>query len=240
MKKSFDTFSFSSDGGSIQHGEIIGIVGKNALGKSLFMKMLAGIEKTESGKERVQQKLSYKPQYIDELADKDMLVRDFIKPELPNIFEECRRRLSINKLLEKKMSELSGGELQRVALTATLSKDADLYLFDEPSAFLDIEQRFEFASLLRRVISESEKSAFVIDHDIVFIDAIANRLLVFEGESSVKGHASAQLPKRDGMNAFLKTTSITMRRDKDTHRPRINKPNSALDREQKESNSYYF
>ena len=142
--------------------------------------------------------------------------------------------------MDKKLTELSGGELQRVAIALALSREADIYLFDEPTAFLDIEQRFEFAGLLRKVISESEKSAFVVDHDIVFVDAIANRLIVFEGKSSVNGHASEPHSKREGMNAFLKMAGITMRRDKDSKRPRINKPDSALDREQKENNEYYY
>ena len=63
------------------------------------------------------------------------------------VFEDCKRRLGIGKFMDKKLTELSGGELQRVALTLALSQDADIYLFDEPSAFLDIEQRFEFAWL---------------------------------------------------------------------------------------------
>jgi len=155
------------------------------------------------------------------------------------VFEECKRKLNLNTLLEKKLNELSGGQLQRVALTAALCQDADIYLFDEPSAFLDIEQRFEFAALLRKVISESGKSAFVVDHDIIFIDAIANRLLVFDGESSVKGHSSAPLDKKAGMNSFLKVAGITMRRDKDSARPRINKPGSQLDTMQRESGEYY-
>jgi len=143
-------------------------------------------------------------------------------------------------LMEKKLTELSGGELQRVALCLALSQKADIYLFDEPTAFLDIEQRFEFAALLRKTISESEKAAFVVDHDVVFIDAIANRLVVFDGKSSVRGHASAPMDKRDGMNEFLKSAGITMRRDKDTFRPRINKPGSALDSEQKADGDYFF
>jgi ATP-binding cassette subfamily E protein 1 len=113
-------------------------------------------------------------------------------------------------------------------------------LFDEPSAFLDIEQRFEFAGLLRKVISESEKSAFVVDHDVVFVDAIANRLIVFDGKSSVHGHASAPLKKKDGMNGFLKVAGITMRRDKDSGRPRINKPGSQLDSEQVAAGEYFY
>jgi len=79
-----------------------------------------------------------------------------------------------------------------------------------------------------------------IDHDIVFIDAIANRLMVFQGKSSVHGHASPPHSKREGMNSFLEVAGITMRRDKDSGRPRINKPDSQLDREQREAGEYFY
>lgn len=235
LKKDYDGFSFTSEGGEIRKGEILGIVGKNALGKSTFVKMLAGVEDSDSG-ERISLKVSYKPQYLT--AD-DRMVSEALSNCKGLLFEECKRKLNLGPLLDKRLDELSGGQLQRVALTAALCQDADIYLFDEPSAFLDIEQRFEFASLLRRAISESEKSAFVVDHDIVFIDAISNRLLVFEGESSASGRASAPLNKKDGMNSFLKVAGITMRRDKDSARPRINKPGSQMDTHQRESGSYY-
>ncbi|MEK6978867.1 MAG: ribosome biogenesis/translation initiation ATPase RLI [Candidatus Micrarchaeota archaeon] len=237
-------FSFSSEPGEIREGEILGLVGRNALGKSLFVKMLAGIEKSDEGDgfgitglEGLS--ISYKPQYIS--AD-DTIVRKVFESQTldGSVFEDAKRALKITGLIEKKLNELSGGELQRVALTLAISRVTDLYLFDEPSAFLDVEQRFAFAELLRKVISESEKSAFVVDHDIVFIDSIANRLMVFTGESSIKGSASAPQSKRAGMNLFLKGVGITMRRDKDSHRPRINKPTSALDTEQKENGEYYY
>ena len=238
LGKSFKDFKFESDEGKIRKGEILGLVGKNALGKSLFVKMLAGVEKPDEG-ESLKLKISYKPQYIEA---EDIFVHEVFSAQKlnPIVFEECKRKLNLNTLMEKKLTEISGGELQRVALTLALSQEADIYLFDEPTAFLDIEQRFEFAGLLRKVISDNEKSAFVVDHDIVFIDAIANRLMVFEGKSSVDGHASSPYSKRDGMNAFLHMAGITMRRDKDTKRPRINKPGSALDKEQKEENEYYY
>jgi ATP-binding cassette subfamily E protein 1 len=141
--------------------------------------------------------------------------------------------------MEKPLTSLSGGELQRASIAYALSQQAELYLFDEPTAFLDVEQRLRFSSLLRSVIGESEKSAFVVDHDVVFMDSIANRLIVFEGESSVMGNASSPYNKIEGMNAFLSSAGITMRRDKDSMRPRINKPESVLDREQRASNDFY-
>jgi len=241
LGKSFGSgggFAFSSDSGEIRKGEILGLVGKNALGKSLFVKMMAGVEKPDSGAP-LGKKISYKPQYItaEEVPVQEMFSSQGVGGL---VFEEAKRRLKIGPLMEKKLTELSGGELQRVACTLALSREADIYLFDEPSAFLDIEQRFEFAKLLRSVISESEKAAFVVDHDIVFIDAIANRLVVFEGKSSIKGHASKPMDKRDGMNGFLKVAGVTMRRDKDSHRPRINKPGSQLDTEQRAAGEYFY
>jgi ATP-binding cassette subfamily E protein 1 len=241
LGKSFGSgggFVFTSDHGEIRKGEILGLVGKNALGKSLFVKMMAGVEKPDSGTP-LGKKISYKPQYIS--AEEVQVQEMFSSQKIGGpVFEEAKRRLKIGPLMEKKLTELSGGELQRVACTLALSREADIYLFDEPSAFLDIEQRFEFAKLLRSVISESEKAAFVVDHDIVFIDAIANRLVVFDGKSSVRGHASAPMNKRDGMNGFLKVAGVTMRRDKDTHRPRINKPGSQLDSEQRAAGEYFY
>ncbi len=235
FKKHFKGFSFCGEPGQIRKGEILGIVGKNALGKSLFVKMLAGVEAADAG-EKIPLRVSYKPQYI---TAEDKLVEEALSGCSGTVFEECKRKLNLNPLMEKNLRQLSGGQLQRVAVTVALCQEADIYLFDEPSAFLDIEQRFEFAGLLRKAISESEKSAFVVDHDIVFIDAIANRLIVFDGESSVKGNASAPLNKKNGMNGFLKVAGITMRRDKDSARPRINKPESQLDRQQRESGDYF-
>jgi len=238
FEKSFEGFIFSSKKGAIRKGEILGLVGKNALGKSLLVKMMAGELKPDKGS-ALGMKISYKPQYIeaDERTVFEVLNEKAVKG---SILEECKRRLKLHILMEKKLTELSGGELQRVAIAKALSTEADIYLFDEPSAFLDIEQRFEFAGLLRKVISESEKSAFVVDHDIVFMDAIANRLIIFEGESSVEGNATEPLNKRAGMNGFLKVAGIKMRRDKDTKRPRINKPGSNLDSSQKASGDYYY
>ncbi|MBI5047265.1 ribosome biogenesis/translation initiation ATPase RLI [Candidatus Micrarchaeota archaeon] len=241
FKKRYSGFEFSATPGEIKKGEVLGLVGKNALGKSIFVKLLAGVEPPDSGDLDVGHlKLSYKPQYLtaEPIVVADLFARqsDLNRETL----EECKRKLNVGILMEKKLTELSGGELQRVALTLAMSKEADIYLFDEPTAFLDIEQRFEFASLLRKIITDKEKSAFVVDHDIVFIDAIANRLIVFNGESSISGSASAPFDKRDGMNNFLKTAGITMRKDKDTSRPRINKPDSALDREQKSEGKYFY
>lgn len=239
LKKKLGDFSLSCEVGDIREGEIVGIVGKNAVGKTTFIKLLAGVEDPDEGQGLPSLKISYKPQYIE--PQEGVTVDEMFSSENIDSFisEKARRELGIIKLMEKPLTSLSGGELQRVSIAYALSQKADVFLFDEPTAFLDIEQRLRFSDLLRSVIGESEKSAFVVDHDVVFIDSIANRLIVFDGQSSIRGHASSPHNKVEGMNAFLSMANITMRRDKDSKRPRINKPDSVLDREQRSSGNFY-
>ena len=239
LEKKFDMFSFASDEGSIMEGEIVGLLGENAIGKSLFIKMIAGVEQPDNCSVANMLRVSYKPQYVKAEEGKD--VQELFTGALDmQIAEAARRRLNINSLMDKRLTSLSGGELQRVSIALALSKDADIYLFDEPSAFLDIEQRLEFASLLQHLIVDSKKCAFVIDHDLVLLDAVSSRMAIFEGVAGKNGHAGAPSGKREGMNRFLKGVGITLRRDKDSKRPRINKPDSALDREQKEAGEHYY
>ncbi|MCX8163619.1 MAG: ribosome biogenesis/translation initiation ATPase RLI, partial [Candidatus Micrarchaeota archaeon] len=240
FSKTFENFSFKTEEGKIYQGEVIGIIGKNSLGKTLFADILAGKILADQKLEEKKLKISYKPQHIK--AVEGLRVIDYISQNIVEggFFQEICTKLNINSIAEKSLDQLSGGELQRVEIARALATNADLYLLDEPSAFLDVEQRLFLASLIQRLISNSSKACFVIDHDLILIDAISNRLIVFEGQSSKYGQASSPLSKIAGFNRFLKGVGITLRRDKDSFRPKINKPGSRLDIEQKEKNSYYF
>lgn len=241
MSKTFLQFKFNSEEGSIRKGEVVGIVGPNATGKTLFVKMLAGVEKSDTGDNGVGKlKVSYKPQYVK--AVEGMTVRQLYEGQKLNamFFEEAHRKLNVATLMDKELNALSGGELQRVAIVFALSQDADIYLLDEPSAYLDIEQRLHLSSLVQRLIGSSDKAAFVVDHDLVFVDEISSRIAVFEKKGPQEGAGHAPQSKRDGLNKFLKKMDITLRRDPDSGRPRINKADSALDREQKEAGQYYY
>jgi ATP-binding cassette, sub-family E, member 1 len=143
-------------------------------------------------------------------------------------------------LLDRYIMELSGGELQKVAIAACLSRKADLLLLDEPSAYLDVEERLNMARTIRRVIETRNVPAFVVEHDVVTQDFIADRLMVFGGEPGVNGTASPPTSLREGMNSFLKEMNVTFRRDSVTRRPRVNKENSKMDTFQKDLGEYYY
>ena len=239
FEKDYEGFSLSANGGFIRENEIIGIIGENSIGKTTFVKVIAGIEKPKSEFKTTKCKISYKPQYLKKPKG---YVKDILG-ELKKVDEEKYNYIfdsfKLNKIYEKKCENLSGGELQKLAISVCLLQDADVYLLDEPSAFLDIEERMNLSKILKKVIKD-KKCAFVVDHDLVFVDNISNRIIVFDGIPKKKGFADSPMQKRDAMNKFLKRVDITMRRDKDTMRPRINKKNSVLDREQKERGEYYY
>ncbi|HEY1211653.1 MAG TPA: ribosome biogenesis/translation initiation ATPase RLI [Nitrososphaera sp.] len=244
LTKSFPSFNLKIAAGKIRRGEIIGIIGANALGKTTFMRMLAGVEKPDSGTINVGATISYKPQYLNQEYDGD--VRSLMHAAYLNSIEGSSVEqqiiipLGVKKLYEKSVKNLSGGELQKVAVAASLLRQADIYALDEPSAFLDAEDRIAIAKFLQRFVRAQSKSAVIIDHDIQLVDLVADTLIIFEGQQGLEGNATAPIKKEEGMNRFLKALSITYRRDETTGRPRVNKENGRLDREQKESGNYYY
>jgi ATP-binding cassette subfamily E protein 1 len=221
----------------------VGILGPNGIGKSTYIKILAGVEKPTTGILDHNLKVSYKPQYLK--ADSDVTVQGLLRSVTQGFDSsyyqsEILKPMGLEGLMDQALTELSGGELQRVAITACLSRDADLYLLDEPSAHLDVEQRMLAAKVMRRFAESTEKSVLVVDHDIYLIDLLSERLMVFTGVPGELGVAGTPQEMREGMNAFLKGIGITFRRDEETRRPRVNKPGSRLDRMQKEQGEYYY
>ncbi|MEE3418539.1 ribosome biogenesis/translation initiation ATPase RLI [Methanosphaera sp.] len=241
--KKYDNFELTVDEGEIKQSQVITAFGPNGIGKTTYAKILAGVTEPDSGEVEEEIKIAYKPQYI--LSDFEGTVQDFLfthaKGYGTNVFKtDISKPFDLEKILEKEVNKLSGGELQRLATAVTLSQDADLYVLDEPTAFLDVEQRLKIAKAIKHVIVRDDTSALIIDHDIVFIDYISDRAMVFYGESGKTGHATAPINLRDAMNKFLSDVKITFRRDKETNRPRVNKQESYLDREQKEKGEYYY
>lgn len=228
-------FNLKINSGEIKKGEIIGLIGRNALGKTTFV---SDISEEGIGEEVF---VSYKHQMIPR---EDVLVKDDLAQYsnfTDNFYEVyVLDPLNISALLESKVNELSGGELQRYAIAKCLLTDSQVYLIDEPTAFLDIEDRLKVAKMIKNFIMLKEKSAFIIDHDMVFMDYLSDRLLVFQGEPGISGESSSPVSMREGMNSFLKDLGITFRRDEANKRPRVNKEHSVKDQEQKRSGEYYY
>lgn len=231
LQKSFDEFSMEVEGGSLHKPSIRGILGPNATGKTTFVKMLANAVKPDNTDIELGLTVSYKPQYIK--LPKRNVSSLALDAKLIGTFD-------ITDLMDKKINELSGGELQKVAIVDCLSKEASIYLLDEPSAYLDVEERLRLAKYIKKYTFEKDVSVLVVDHDILLIDYLSEELMIFSGEAGKSGKASGLMGLKEGMNKFLKEMDITFRRDPESGRPRANKPGSLKDREQKSSGDYYY
>ncbi|MBD3211118.1 MAG: ribosome biogenesis/translation initiation ATPase RLI [Candidatus Lokiarchaeota archaeon] len=250
MEKTLGNFHLEVMGSDIHAGEIIGILGPNGIGKSTFINMIA--ENIESNDNQIEMfseddgklNVSIKHQYIrlDQNTEVDKYLNQIKLAS--HLSQAYKRRLIENlklaSLKERLVSELSGGELQRVAIAKCLGTEADIYLLDEPSAFLDVEMRLQVAQLIRKSIEEIKKAAFVVEHDIITQDFIADSIMVFKGTPGLEGKALAPQNLRDGFNTFLEIMGITFRRDSVTKRPRVNKIGSNKDVYQKNINEYYY
>ena len=243
LEKTLGDFHLTSGEGAVHRSEVVGVVGSNGTGKSTMIKILAGEHEYDAGWVTADATISYKPQHID--VDIDGSVQLWLDSELGPRWRSGEfnvnviKALGIDQLLPKRVKKLSGGERQAVSIAVCLGRDADLYLLDEPSAHLDANARMEAAKAIRRTMEANEKSAFVIDHDVYFIDIVSDSLLVFEGQGGVVGRATGPYRLREGMNRFLAGVDVTFRRDHDSRRPRINKNESRKDREQRNSGDYY-
>ena len=248
MRKQLGTFTLNIAEGSFAESEIIVLLGQNGTGKTTFIRMLAGLLKPDQPEgepliEIPEINVSVKPQTITPKFEGS--VRDLLQMKIRDqllhaqFISDVTRPLQIDQLMDQQVQDLSGGELQRLAIVLALGKPADVYLIDEPSAYLDVEQRVIAAKVIKRFILHTKKTAFVVEHDFIMASYLADRVIVYEGSPGRDCLANTPSNLIPGMNKFLASLEITFRRDPTNFRPRINKLESVKDKEQKLSGNYF-
>jgi ATP-binding cassette subfamily E protein 1 len=242
MEKTLGSFYLKIEPGTFTDSEIIVMMGENGTGKTTFCKLLAGYEKPDGRASVPQMNISMKPQTITPRFQGTVrqlffkrIKGAFLSPQFQT---DVYKPLKIDDFIDQEVQNLSGGELQRVAIVIALGIPADIYLIDEPSAYLDSEQRIVAARVIKRFIMHTKKTAFVVEHDFIMATYLADRVIVFDGKPSVDARANTPESLLTGCNRFLKNLDVTFRRDPNSFRPRINKYGSQLDQEQKLSGNY--
>ncbi|KAJ2611607.1 Fe-S cluster-binding ribosome biosynthesis protein [Coemansia sp. RSA 1365] len=246
MSKTLGNFKLSVDEGDFSDSQIVVLLGENGTGKTTLIRMLAGLLDPDEGEgvELPKLAVSYKPQKIAPKFNGTvrMLLMKKIRGSFhhPQFQTDVVKPMRIEEIIDQDVQNLSGGELQRVALVLALGQDADVYLIDEPSAYLDSDQRIVASKVIKRFILHAKKTAFVVEHDFIMATYLADRVIVMEGTPSINAKANSPQTLLSGMNKFLKSLDITFRRDPTNFRPRINKMDSIKDKEQKADGNYFF
>lgn len=211
-------------------GEVLGLVGKNGIGKSTALKILSmklkpnlgdfdsppdwttilkyfrGSELQNYFTKMLEEdiKALIKPQYVDQLAKvvKGRIGKVLEKRDERGTVEQLAVKLDLVKVWKRKVEELSGGELQRFAIAATCIQNADIYMFDEPTSYLDVKQRLEASRVIRELLS-SETYVIVVEHDLSILDYLSDFVCVLYGTPQAYGVVTMPFSVREGINIFL-------------------------------------
>lgn len=211
-------------------GDVLGLVGTNGIGKSTALKILAGKLKPNLGRfdeppdwevilayfrgSELQNyftkiledniKAVVKPQYVDQIprAVKGS-VQGFLdkKDEMKNQDEVCEI-LDLVQIRSRNIEELSGGELQRFSIGMICIQKADIFMFDEPSSYLDVKQRLNAAKAIRSLLGP-DKYIIVVEHDLAVLDYLSDFICCLYGVPGAYGVVTMPSSVREGINIFL-------------------------------------
>ncbi|VVU94318.1 ABC transporter [seawater metagenome] len=242
MTKHYESsgFKINIEEGHFHNNEIICLMGENGSGKTTFINLLSQSLSNLS--------YSHKQQHLEnEYSKINLTVEEYMEQKINKSLGDKNFKfmvlnpLNINSIKDIRVCDLSGGQLQRLAITICLGTPAYLYLIDEPSAGLDCEQRVIVSKVIQKwLIEYLNRTCFLIEHDFLMTSTIADTIIVFEGQPGIECKANKPICLKDGFNKFLKNLNVTFRRDPNNFRPRINKKNSTKDREQKLANEYFL
>lgn len=230
-------FRLNAEAGNFLQGSVVLLAGPNGCGKTSFIETITANENLS---------FSHKQQHLG--IDSNKTVYNYLMNKIqsnmtsPMFISDVVKPLKLKNLYDRRINNLSGGELQRVAIVECLGTVSDVYLLDEPSASLDIEQRLAFIKVMKRFIEHGQRTCFVVEHDIGILTALGSinsSIVVFNETMPNQWAATSPTSFDDGMNHLLKQMNITMRRDNRYSRLRINKPDSQKDSFQKKNDKYY-
>lgn len=105
-------------------------------------------------------------------------------------------------MLNRDISQLSGGELQRTAIMIVAMQNVGIYMFDEPSSYLDVKQRIKAAKTIRSVVN-GDNYIIVVEHDLATLDYLSDFVCCLYGEPTAYGVVTMPFGVREGINIFL-------------------------------------
>lgn len=210
---------------TLYRGEIVGIVGRNGIGKSTLVQHYADMLDAP-----------IKPQLLERGSD---LVLDVLSSDTP-FKQRFVNEMNLKKLEFLSLEQLSGGELQKVEIFRALAEKQGqgmLFVLDEPTNMMDVKGRVALSRLLREKAKEG-CAVLVVDHDLEFVLNTVDRLVVLEGTPAVQGRVAGVFSKEKGISRLLSDFDLTYRRDQDIDRLKLNKAGSVKHRALKESGKF--
>ena len=176
----------------INKNDFVTIIGPNGAGKTMLLKCLMGFYKPNFGEIQKKDKLKigYMPQSINIINTMPMMVKNFItvRKKYDDIsFKQVISEVDISQLVNKQLSVLSGGEMQRVLLARSLLNNPDLLVLDEPAQNLDISGQLSFYKLIQEIYSKRNISILMVSHDLHLVMVSTKKVLCLSNHICCSG-----------------------------------------------------
>lgn len=148
-----------------------------------------------------------KVQYVDSVAKSAQVAKAIVGPTLKkrdakNLYEHAVDQLELTSVLSREVGQLSGGELQRFIIGLTCVQLADIYMFDEPSSYLDVKQRLNAARMIRSMLRH-DNYVICVEHDLSILDYLSDFVCCLYGTPGAYGVVTMPFSVREGINIFL-------------------------------------
>lgn len=209
-------------------GQVLGLIGTNGIGKSTALAILSGRLKPNLGdytnppewKKILQHyrgnelqmyftrvlegalKPILKPQYVDAIARKSKKSVGEVIGHRSKVANTLVDDLELGHLMDRQVSDLSGGELQRFAILVSCIQDANVFMFDEPTSYLDIKQRMIVARSIRSLLKD-DNYVICVEHDLSISDYLSDTVCCLWGSPSHYGVVTAPFSVKEGINLYL-------------------------------------
>ncbi|GAU15729.1 hypothetical protein TSUD_235420 [Trifolium subterraneum] len=238
-------------------GQVLGLVGTNGIGKSTALKVLAGKLKPNLGRftqppdwqeilthfrgselqnyfTRILEddlKAIIKPQYVDHIpkAVEGNVGQVLDQKNERDMKETLCADLELNQVIDRNVGDLSGGELQRFAIAVVAIQNAEIYMFDEPSSYLDVKQRLKAARVVRSLLRPNSY-VIVVEHDLSVLDYLSDFICCLYGKPGAYGVVTLPFSVREGINIFLSgfvpTENLRFREESLTFKAGLLKPDA--------------
>jgi iron/zinc/copper transport system ATP-binding protein len=207
----------------IPFGYTIGIIGPNGAGKSTFIKSLLEVIKKRTGSVMVEgrdiseykRKIAYVPQKNDIDLTFPITVKDTVLTgTYPNLrifqrpgkkerqtVEECMAMVDISDLANKQISNLSGGQLQRVFIARALAQRADVFFLDEPFVGIDLVSEKIIVKLLKQ-LREEGKTILIVHHDLHEVEEYFDKVIILNKKLIAFGDVKDTFTADNILNAY--------------------------------------
>lgn len=209
---------------NLKKNQITTLIGPNGGGKTSIARIILGILKPTSGKVKIEKniKIGYMPQKLQIDKTLPLKARDFLKltlknPNFSHDFNDLIKTLNLEKILDKQIHHLSGGQLQKLIFLRSLINKPDLLVLDEPTQYMDVKGIEEFYKIIEQIRKKNNCTILLISHDLHMVMQKTDSIFCINNHLCCSGSPESVNEHPEYISLFGKKTNLSIYQHQHNH-----------------------